>query len=137
MIISEILKEASKIENDDERIEFLRKNECLGLKYILQGAFDSSVTFNLPEGAPPYTPSKNPVELSDQLATEIIYFCKNGPGDRMNSFEREVRFTNFIEKIHPKDAQLILKMKDKKLNRTYKGINKTFVKKVWPNMIKR
>jgi hypothetical protein len=44
-------------------------------------------------------------------------------------------FLQILETIHPKDADMILAMKDKKLETLYPGITRDLVKQTWPGLI--
>jgi hypothetical protein len=44
-------------------------------------------------------------------------------------------FLQILEGIHPKDADLLIAMKDKELAGRYKGVTKALVQEVWPNLI--
>ena len=71
--ISEILEKASKIENEQERVFFLRQNDSTTLRSVFQGAYDPRIVWALPEGDPPYKPN-NLVDQQHRLYTETRKF---------------------------------------------------------------
>ena len=46
-------------------------------------------------------------------------------------------FLQILEGIHPKDAEVLIAMKDKKFENRYDGITKALVQEVWPNLIRK
>ena len=51
----------------------------------------------------------------------------------------EKMFMNFLETMHPDDAELHIAAKDKKFSvptPMFKGVTKKLVKETWPNLIK-
>lgn len=112
----EFLLKVSKLKRTAEKVGSLRNNDTVALRIILQAAFDPSVEFLLPEGTPPYKPN----ELVDQQhvlhkeADKIRYFVK-GFHPNLNQNKREMMFIEFLERLDPKDAELVLAVKEKRL----------------------
>lgn len=132
--ISEILEKASKISKTNERIEFLRKNYSPPLGTIIKYALDPNVEFDLPEGAPPY--KKNDLTGQEtRLYSEVrkFYLFLKGCPKNINKIKREALFIEMLENIDPKDAELLIAMKDKKL--PYKGFTAKFVKEAFPGLL--
>lgn len=136
-LVHEVIDLARNKRSKAEKIEVLQQNESWALKDILRGTFDDSVEWNLPKGeAPPYTASEEhnaPANLLRQN-TQFKYFVKGGPGDKMPKFKREKIFLGLLESVHPKDAELVIGMINKKL--PVNGITKNVVKEAFPNLIK-
>ena len=74
----EVLEKIGKLRRTKEKVDALRANDSYVIRVILQGVFDESVKWLLPEGDPPYTPN----ELVDQEgilineARKILYFVE-------------------------------------------------------------
>lgn len=137
--IYEILEKAATAETRIDKIALLKKHDCLGLRDVLRGAFDDVIEWQLPQGTPPFTSGLSkegmtPSSLKRQ-SKHLAYFCKGGPGEKLKPEKRERMFLQMLEGIHPKDAELLIAMKDKKLVGRYKGITKALVQEVWPNLI--
>lgn len=132
--IFEILEETSKLKSEKEKIDYLRRHEDNNvLKTILAGAFYEGVKWNLPPGEPPYKPC-DPVNAETFLygeARRLYLFCEGGPD--LTNLRRETLFIELLESVHPKDAEIILAMKEKTL--PYKGITKSLVQKAFPGFI--
>ncbi len=135
-LIHEVIQETSEKKTKKEKLDFLKANESWALKDVLRGAFDESVTWLVPAGAPPYTPSQGHNSSSNLLRqnTQFSYFVKGGKGDRIMKPKREQIYITLLESIHPKDAELVIAMVSKKL--PHKGITKELVKEAFPNLIR-
>lgn len=114
--IAQIFETASKIKSKDEKIAFLRQNFSTTMADVIKLAYHPAAVFLLPEGAPPYAPC----DVEDQehmLYREIRkmgYFLVGG-GDHIKPMQREKIFIDMLQKLAPKDAELVIAMKDKKL----------------------
>lgn len=132
--IFEILEEASEKKTEKEKINYLRQFEDNNvLKTVLAGAFYEGIKWNLPPGEPPYRPC-DPVNAESFLygeARRLYLFCEGGP--ELTNLRRESLFIEMLESVHPKDALILLAMKEKKL--PYKGITKSIISKAFPGLI--
>jgi hypothetical protein len=131
--MAEFLEKVGKLRKNQEKIDMLKANDTVALRVILQAAYDPSVKFLLPPGAPPY--KKN--ELVDQEhifhkeATYIRYFVE-GFYPNLPQKKREIMFIQFLERLAPADAELLCQVKDKK---QIKGITIGHVKEAFPDLI--
>ena len=135
-LIYEILDGASKAKTKEERIAILRRYESWALKDVLRASFDPAVIFTVPSGAPPYEPNWPESTPSNLLRKnrDFTYFVKGGQGDAMPAFKREKVYVGLLEAIHPKDAEIIVKMVNKKLG--IPKITEKIVKEAFPSLIK-
>lgn len=135
--IHEILEEFEKLKTKDEKIQHLQKHNSGALRDVLRGTFDDSIVWLLPEGDPPYNPAEESSVPSNLLKQNMkfTYFVKGGKGDQLPAFKRERIFLDVLESIHPKDALVLLNMKDKKP--PAKGLTKKLVQEAFPNLIRR
>ena len=128
--VAEFLENVGKLKSDNEKIATLRANETQPLKILLAAIYDPKIRFNLPPGAPPYTPN-NAVNQEGHLPREtrkIPYFMKEHYPD-MNQRRREELFVELLETVDRKDAILLINnVKDKKPidGITYDIVNKAF-----------
>jgi len=137
LVISEFLEKLGKVKTAAKKREFLKENESRQLKTFLKGAFDDSLEFNLPKGAPPYTPNKKSKDGFGRVSKDFRYFAKGYEGDGMKSWDREAKFIKVLESVSPKEAELIVMMKDKKLVGKYKGVTKKLVSDTFPTLIQK
>lgn len=130
----EFLFKVSKLKKTQEKIDAIKFNDSLPLRIILQGAFDPSVEWLLPEGEPPYKPN----DLVDQEHVlikdieKLRYFIK-GFYDNLNQTKREQMFVELLERVAPDDAKLLVAIKDKKM--PFPGITIQHVKEGLPGLI--
>jgi hypothetical protein len=130
----EFLFKVSKLKKTQEKIDAIKFNDSLPLRIILQGAFDPSVEWLLPEGEPPYRPN----DLVDQEHVlirdieKLRYFIK-GFHDNLNQTKREQMFVELLERVAPDDAKLLVAIKDKKM--PFPGITIQHVKEGLPGLI--
>lgn len=131
--VAEFLEKVSKLKRTQEKIDALKANDSLVLRIILQAGYDPKIKWALPEGAPPYKPN----DLVDQEhilikdCDKIKYFIE-GFYDNLPALKRETMFVEFLERLAPKDAELLLTMKDKK---PVKGITLQHVTEALPGLI--
>lgn len=136
LLVHEIIEKASTAKSRAEKIKVLQEHQTnWALKDILRGTFDDAVQWNLPGGKPPYEPAEESSVPSNLVKhnKKFANFVKGGPGDRMPSFKREKLFIDILEIIHPKDAELMISMIDKK--QPAKGITKKLVEEAFPGLI--
>lgn len=137
LLIHEIISKAAAAKTRAEKIKVFHDNDTWALKDVLRGTYDPSVVWNLPEGAPPYEPASEDSVPSNLLKrnTDFAYFVKGGKhGDSLPAYKRERLFIRLLEQIHPSDAAILLKMKDKKS--LAKGITKKLVEEAYPKLIR-
>lgn len=135
--IFEILEGANKLAKPEERAAFLKKHEHKVLWQVLNYMFDPTVEFVLPPGTPPYKPC-DPVNAETflyQQSRKLQLFRKGGDGDKLKQTKREMLFIELLEIIHPRDALVILGMKDKKMPSEYSKITKSVVQKAFPGLV--
>lgn len=132
--ISEVLEKASQLTDRNERIRYLQVNASVPLHTALQGVFDPRIKWLLPEGEPPYKPN----DLVDQqhvFFTECrkMYLFVEGGNNDLKPLRREALFVQMLEKLDPKDAKLLLAMKDKHI--PYPGITEDVVREAFPGLL--
>ena len=135
-LIYEILEAAGKARSKAEKIKILKDHDSWALRDVLRATYDLKVEFLIPDGEPPYTPNK-PESVPTNLLrknTDFTYIVKGGQGDKMPAFKREKVYLGLLESIHPKDAEIVVKMVNKKL--AIPKITEKVVKEAFPNLIK-
>jgi len=136
--VFEILEKAAAAKTRAEKITLLKNHSNnWAMKDVLRGTFDDAVQWNLPDGKPPYEPAEDrshPSNLS-QHNKKFAYFIPNGPGAKMPAVKREKIFLDILETVHPKDAELLVGMINKKM--PIKGITKKLVQEAFPDLILR
>jgi len=155
--IFEILDLANSQRTKDKRIEILQKYENDALKSIFIWNFDETVISMLPEGPVPYGDINDQNvysgDLSDNLSKEAsggesatgqdldgrgkvslrreyqnLYHFVKGGNDGLTTIRREMMFINLLQGLHPKEAEILILVKDKKLEDQYPKITFDVVK---------
>lgn len=134
LAISQILENTAALKTNKEKVEYLRQNDNSALRMVLQYAMDNRVKWLLPEGAPPYKPNNN-LDQEGMLYSEArrLYLFIEGGNPNLTKLKREMLFIDLIQSVHPKDAELLISIKEKKL--PYKGITKKLVNEAFPGLV--
>ena len=160
--VYEILELASKQRSNAKKVEVLKKYEHDSLKSIFIFNFDETVISLLPEGEVPYGDAEDQSvysgTLSDNLRKESrggesatgqdldgrgktslrrewknLYHYIKGGNDSLNKTRREMMFINLLRGLHPKEAQILILVKDKLLQSKYK-LTKDVVSEAYPDI---
>jgi hypothetical protein len=160
--VFEVLELASKQRSNAKKVEVLKTYEHESLKSVFIWNFDDSVISMVPEGEVPYgnadEQSVYSGTLSDNLRKESVggesatgqdldgrgrtslrkewqnlYHYVKGGNDTLTSIRREMMFINLLRGLHPKEAEVLILTKDKKLTDKYK-ISFENVKEAYPDI---
>ncbi len=147
--VFEVLDLASQQRSAAKKVEVLKNYEHDSLKMVFIWNFDDSVISMLPPGEVPYGDLKEANvykgTLSDNIAKEAaggesatgqdlngrgrtslrreymnLYHYVKGGNDSLTTLRREMMFINLLEGLHPREAELLVKVKDKKLEDLFK-----------------
>lgn len=137
MEVYEILERVANTKTRDAKCEVLRENKSAALTDLLRCAFDDVIEFTIPKGTPPYTPAEEDKVPSTFLRQNrnLTYFVKGGRGDQIPQFQREAKFIETLQSIHPRDAEMLILAKDKKA--PAKSVTKKLVQKAFPDLIRK
>ena len=136
--VRETFEVIGKAKTREEKRDLLKQRENFATKAILQLNYHPSVKWLLPPGAPPYTPSTEGDMTSNSLHYEVKkldYYTDPSPHslDDLPMLRRESMFVSLLERLDPKDAKLLIDVKDGKLS--YKGLTYKLVKDTWPDLL--
>ena len=160
--VYEIFELVSKQRSKAKKIEVLKEYEHISLKCIFIWNFDESVISLLPEGDVPYGDADDQSifsgSLSDNITKEAkggesatgqdldgrgktslrreyqnLYHFVKGGNDSLTSIRRETMFINMLRGLHPKEAEVLILIKDKRLSDKYK-ITLDIVKEAYPEI---
>ena len=131
--VVETLEMVGKAKTREEKKQILLDRENFATKAILQLNYHPDVKWKIQKGAAPYTPSENQADASLHFEVKKLdYYVDPSPHD-IPMLRRESMFVQLLERLDPKDAKLIIAMKDKKI--TYKGLSYKLVKDTWPDLL--
>jgi hypothetical protein len=100
------------------------------LKILFEYAFVVDKKWDLPEGTPPFKPAAEPIgmtptNLYGELRRLYVFSRKD-----LKPIKREGLFISLLEGIHPKEAELIIAIKDQALAKLYPKITRKLVTEV-------
>jgi len=131
-----IFEDIAKAKSITERKKILLEHGSNPLKELLKYAFHPDIKFLLPEGAPPYKTVGSPDEYNPTYLYPNIrklYLFVEGGNDGLTTLRREQLFVQLLEELHPKEAEVLIQVKDKKLK--YRGLTYKLVKETFPDLI--
>jgi hypothetical protein len=131
--VFEVLDKVSVAKKKSDKVSILQQNDSSALRTVLQGCYHPKIHLELPEGNPPYTPSDghNAPSTLNKRWKDFGYFSPASV-HKLGKVKVERMFIQLLEAIHPKDAMVVLQMKDKK---PFKGISSALVKETFPTLI--
>jgi len=137
LLIPEVFDQFEKLTKKEDRISLLKEQNHPALQDILRIAFDADVISVLPKGAPPYDKDDAPEGYSQtslfRTHKQFKYFFKGPIANQAEPIRREGIFLNILETMHPRESQLLIDAKDKKLK--IKGLTKALIDEAFPGLI--
>ena len=133
-LISEIFTKINNAKDKPKKIEVLRKYDTPGMRMILKGAFDPKIEWDLPEGTPPYIANEAPAGTEHtflEVEAKRLYNFAKGGNDQLNKIRKETLFIQMLEGLHASEAKVLIDVKNKSLNKTYKGLTSDMVKEAF------
>ena len=160
--IFEILELVDAQKTNAKKVEVLRNYEHDSIKTIFVWNYDSSVISLLPPGPVPYGETNAQTTfagtLSENIAKEAaggesatgqdldgrnktsirheynnFYHFVKGGNNELTTTRREMIFINMLQGLHPKEAEILVLIKDKDLETKY-NVSLDNVKQAYPNM---
>ena len=130
----EILTKVNNAKDKPKKIEVLRKYDTNELRMFLKGAFDEKLEWLMPEGKPPYKPNEAPIGTEHtwlkQEVKRMFHFLKGG-NPQLSQMKRDTMFIQMLEGLCDEEAKLLIQVKDKELNKHYKGLTANLVKEAF------
>ena len=133
-LISEIFTKINNAKDKPKKIEVLRQYDSPGMRMILKGAFDPKIEWELPEGTPPYIENEAPAGTEHtylEVEARRLYNFAKGGNNTINKIRKETLFIQMLEGLHESEAKVLIDVKNKSLNKTYKGLTSDMVKEAF------
>jgi|TARA_Y100000748_G_C15461886_1_gene475242 hypothetical protein len=160
--IHEVLDLASKQRSKAKKVEALQAYEHDSIKSVLIWNFNETVISLLPEGPVPYGDGEDQQLLNGSLSenlsreaaggeaatrqdlqgqgrtslrrewTKLYHFVKGG-NDKLPGMRRENMFITILQQLHPREAEILVLVKDKLLTDKY-DITKEIVAEAYPDI---
>ena len=139
--ISELFKGIAKAKSRKEKkalLEQYKNNKVL--RFVLQGAFDPSVAWNIPKKIPAYKKDDAPIGLSETSLFTVMpkcsMFVKGHPQSEKLTEKRIVELLiQVLESMHPDESAVFVQILKKKLK--VKGLSEKLVLEVFPNLYRK
>ena len=160
--VFEVLELASAQRSSAKRVEILKKYADNSIKSILIWNFDESVISMIPAGEVPYgDPTEQSVyagSLSENISREMtggesatgqdldgrnktslrkewvnLYNFVKGGNDTLTKTRREMMFINILRGLHPREAEILILVKDGLLTDKYR-LTKNMVAEAYPDI---
>ncbi len=134
--IFEILDLVSAQRSKAKKVEILQEYRDPSIVSILIWNFDDTVISVIPEGEVPYNPNEVPVgtdHTSLRREYKNLYHFVQGGNTSLSTIRRETMFIQMLEGLHPREAEILCLIKDKKLTTKYK-LTYEVVKEAYPDI---
>ena len=132
----EVLELACKQRSKAKKVEILQEYRDDSITAVLIWNFDDTVESAIPAGQVPYKENEVPVGTDHTSLRrewrQLFHFVKGG-NSTLSSLRRETMFIQMLEGLHPKEAEIICLVKDKKLTDVYK-LTYDVVKEAYPDI---
>ena len=134
--IHEVFELACKQRSKAKKVEILQEYRDDSITAVLIWNFDETVESAIPEGQVPYKENEVPVGTDHTSLRrewrQLFHFVKGG-NSNLSSLRRETMFIQMLEGLHPREAEIICLVKDKKLTDKYK-LTYEIVKEAYPDI---
>lgn len=135
LLISEVLQKVHSAKTKAQKVKILQDNNTNALRSVLIANFDESVQSLLPEGDVPYQKNDAPVgtehTVLEQEYRKLYLFFKGG--STIKQSQRENLFIQMLEGLSVEEAELLILVKDKALNKKYR-VTRACVETAFPQI---
>ena len=133
-LMSEIATKINNAKDKPKKLKVLKEHDSVALRQVLKGAFDPKIKWDLPEGTPPFIANEAPVGTEHTLLkteTRRLFNFLKGGNNTLSKTRKETLFIQMLEGLHTTEADLLINIKDKRLNQVYKGLTEAVVKEAF------
>ena len=133
-LVSELFKAVHGAKNKTLKSKILGENKRDDVKALLIWNFDKEIRSAIPNGEVPYKKNEAPINSGGhtRLVHEwrTLYNYIKGGNDSLSQMKRENMFIQLLESLHESEAELLMLVKDKKLQSKYR-ITRNLVEEVY------
>jgi hypothetical protein len=139
-LVSELFKAVHGKKDKKGKADLLAQYKRDDVKALLIWNFDKQIRSAIPEGEVPY--KKNDAPINSGGHTRLIhewrtlYNYVRGGNDKISQMKRETMFIQLLEGLHESEAELLMLVKDKKLQSKYR-ITRALVEDVFKDIVWR
>ena len=134
LLMHEVLTKVNNAKDKPKKIAVLRENDTPGLRRIIKGSFDPNITWDLPEGSPPFIANEAPEGTEHSLLeneSKKFWHFVTGADVATSKTRKETMFVQILEALSKGEAEVSIAMKDKELHKKYKGLSQAVVKEAF------
>ena len=134
LLMHEVLTKVNNAKDKPKKIAVLKENDTPGLRRIIKGSFDPNITWDLPEGSPPFIANEAPEGTEHSLLeneSRKFWHFVTGADVATSKTRKETMFVQILEALSKGEAELSIAMKDKELHKKYKGLSAAVVKEAF------
>ena len=135
LLISEVLQKVHSAKTKAQKVKILQDNNTNALRSVLIANFDESVQSLLPDGEVPYQKNDAPLgtehTVLEQEYRKLYLFFKGG--STIKQSQRENLFIQMLEGLSVEEAELLILVKDKALNKKYR-VTRACVETAFPQI---
>jgi hypothetical protein len=138
LLVSEILDKAEQAKTRQEKINILRENNSDVFRCLLRLNFDPGFSMNLPEGSPPYKKEVDkPIGYNESSLIKEYrrFYIWLTPQPSLSQIKKETLFVGLLEGLHWTEAEIMIQVKDKILQKKYKSITEDLVREAFPKTL--
>jgi len=133
-LVSELFKAVHGKKDKKGKADLLSQYKRDDVKALLIWNFDKQIKSAIPEGEVPYKKNEAPINSGGhtRLVHEwrTLYNYIRGGNDALSQMKRETMFIQLLEGLHESEAELLMLVKDKKLQSKYR-ITRALVEEVF------
>ena len=139
-LVSELFKAVHGKKDKKGKADLLSQYKRDDVKALLIWNFDKQIRSAIPEGEVPYKKNEAPINSGGhtRLVHEwrTLYNYVKGGNDKLSQMKRETMFIQLLEGLHESEAELLMLVKDKKLQSKYR-ITRALVEEVFDEIVWR
>ena len=123
-LVSEIFRAVHGKKTVAQKVDLLKQYKRDDVKAILIWNFDKGIDSAVPDGPVPYKANESPAGTPGHTRLihewRTLYNFVRGGNDKLSSMKRETMFIQLLESLHESEAELLMLVKDKKLQSQYR-----------------
>ena len=139
-LVSELFKAVHGKKDKKGKADLLAQYKRDDVKALLIWNFDKQIRSAIPEGEVPYKKNDSPINSGGHTRLihewRTLYNYVRGGNDKISQMKRETMFIQLLEGLHESEAELLMLVKDKKLQSKYR-ITRALVEDVFKDIVWR
>ena len=133
-LMSEVLTKVNNAKTKDKKIAVLKEHDTDALRMVIKSSFDPKIKWVLPEGNVPFKPNEAPEGTEHTLLSQEVkrfYHFIEGADNVTPRMRKETMFIQMLEGLSVEEAELLILVKDKALNKKYR-VTRACVENAFP-----